>query len=142
MSARAAFRSHLAECMRQLGYESNKADPNLWMKECTQEIINGPKKYYLYILIYVDDLPCINDDLWASLLIVTMQEKSTCSSFLKFLHTNLNSWYSKRQSMIETYTFGTGIFCHEDSCRNPMWNMVKITYDGYSHRWSYTYLWS
>ncbi|KAL7460640.1 hypothetical protein ACHAXS_001084, partial [Conticribra weissflogii] len=31
-SAGAAFRSHLADCMRQLGYESNKADPDLWMK--------------------------------------------------------------------------------------------------------------
>ncbi len=26
MSARAAFQSHLDDCMRQLGYESNKAD--------------------------------------------------------------------------------------------------------------------
>ena len=34
-SAGAAFRSHLADCMRQLGYESNKADPDLWMKVCT-----------------------------------------------------------------------------------------------------------
>ncbi len=34
-SAGAAFRSHLANCMRQLGYESNKADLNLWMKVCT-----------------------------------------------------------------------------------------------------------
>ncbi len=30
-SACAAFRSHLADCMRQLGYKSNKADPDLWM---------------------------------------------------------------------------------------------------------------
>ncbi len=29
-----AFRSHLADCMRQLEYESNKADPYLWMKVC------------------------------------------------------------------------------------------------------------
>ncbi len=28
-SAGKAFRSHLADCMRQLGYESNKADPDL-----------------------------------------------------------------------------------------------------------------
>ncbi len=34
-SASAAFRSHLADCMRHLGYESNKADPDLWMKVCT-----------------------------------------------------------------------------------------------------------
>ncbi len=33
--ASAAFRNHLADCMQQLGYESNKADPDLWMKVCT-----------------------------------------------------------------------------------------------------------
>ncbi len=33
-SAGAAFRIHLADCMRQLGYESNKADTDLWMKVC------------------------------------------------------------------------------------------------------------
>ncbi|KAL7447690.1 hypothetical protein ACHAXS_000073, partial [Conticribra weissflogii] len=38
-SAGAAFRSHLADCMRQLGYESNKADPDLWMKVCTRNIM-------------------------------------------------------------------------------------------------------
>ncbi len=50
-SAGAAFRSHLADCMRQLGYGSNKADPDLWMKVCTRDTRNGPEKYYSYILI-------------------------------------------------------------------------------------------
>ncbi len=31
-SAGAQFRSHLADCMKQLGYKSNEADPDLWMK--------------------------------------------------------------------------------------------------------------
>ncbi len=61
-SAGAAFRRHLADCMRQLGYESNKADQDLWMKVDTQETKNGPKKYYSYILIYVDDILCIHYD--------------------------------------------------------------------------------
>ncbi len=61
-SACAAFRSHLADCMRQLGYESNKANPDLWMKVCTRDTGNGPEKYYLYIIIYVDDILCIHDD--------------------------------------------------------------------------------
>ncbi|KAL7463856.1 hypothetical protein ACHAXS_004207 [Conticribra weissflogii] len=61
-SAGAAFRRHLADCMRQLGYESNKADPDLWMKVYTQETKNGPKKYYSYILIYVDDILCKHYD--------------------------------------------------------------------------------
>jgi hypothetical protein len=31
-SAGAAFRAHLASFMRQMGYTSCKADPDLWMK--------------------------------------------------------------------------------------------------------------
>ena len=31
-SAGAAFRSHLANCIESLGYESCKADPDLWLK--------------------------------------------------------------------------------------------------------------
>ena len=31
-SAGASFRSHLASCMRDLGYTSCKADPDLWFK--------------------------------------------------------------------------------------------------------------
>ncbi len=42
-STGAAFRSHLADCMTQLRYECNKADPDLWMKVCTWETANGPK---------------------------------------------------------------------------------------------------
>ncbi len=61
-SAGAAFRSHLADCMRQLGYESNKADFDLWMKVCTWETKHGPKKYYSYILVYVNHILCIHND--------------------------------------------------------------------------------
>ena len=32
-SAGASFRNHLAECMRNLGYSSCLADPDLWFKE-------------------------------------------------------------------------------------------------------------
>ncbi len=45
-SAGAAFQSHLVDCMRQLGYKSNKADPDLWMKVCIWVTNSGPKKYY------------------------------------------------------------------------------------------------
>ncbi len=57
-----ALRSHLADCMRQLGYESNRAERDLWKKVYTRETANGPKKYYSFILIYVDDILCIHDD--------------------------------------------------------------------------------
>ncbi len=57
-----ALRSHLADCMKQLGNESNKADPDLWMKVCTKESKKGPEKYNFHIFIYVDDILCIHND--------------------------------------------------------------------------------
>ncbi len=61
-SAGASFRSHLSDCMRQLGNEFNLVDPNLWMKVCPRETISGPKKYYSSILIYADDILCIHNN--------------------------------------------------------------------------------
>ena len=56
--AGAAVRSHLARSIESLGYQSDKADPDLWFKP---EI--GPEdgvKYYSYMLCYVDDILCIH----------------------------------------------------------------------------------
>ena len=49
-SAGAAFRNHLARCMESLGYESCKADPDLWLKpEFRSE---DGIKYYSYLLCF------------------------------------------------------------------------------------------
>ena len=48
-SSGASFRNHLANCMRQLGYTSCKADPDVWMKpEIRPE---DGFKYYAYALL-------------------------------------------------------------------------------------------
>ncbi len=49
-SAGVAFRSHLVDCIRQLEYESNKADPDLWMIVCTQNTVNDPEEYFCIYL--------------------------------------------------------------------------------------------
>ena len=59
-SAGAAFRAHLASCMRELGYTSCKADPDLWLKPETRP--DDGVRYYSYILCYVDDILCIHHD--------------------------------------------------------------------------------
>ena len=59
-SAGAAFRAHLASFMRQMGYTSCKADPDLWLKAETRPDDNV--RYYSYILCYVDDILCIHHD--------------------------------------------------------------------------------
>ena len=50
--AGADFRNHLRKCMEHLGYESCKADPDLWIREAVKT--NG-QSYYEYVLLYVDD---------------------------------------------------------------------------------------
>jgi hypothetical protein len=59
-SAGAAFHAHLASFMRQMGYISCKADPDLWYKAETRPTDNF--RYYAYILCYVDDILCVHQD--------------------------------------------------------------------------------
>lgn len=46
------FRNHLRECMMHLGFESCKADPDVWMRAATKA---DGSKYWEYVLLYVDD---------------------------------------------------------------------------------------
>ncbi len=46
--------------MRQMGYTSCKADPDLWLKAVTRPEDNV--RYYTYILCNVDDILCIHHD--------------------------------------------------------------------------------
>ena len=52
--AGAAFRTHLASFMQQMGYTTCKADPDLWYKAETRPTDNF--RYYTYILCYVNDI--------------------------------------------------------------------------------------
>ena len=51
-------RIHLRDCMEHLNYESCKSDPDLWMREGIK--VDGTR-YYEYILLYVDDVLCVNE---------------------------------------------------------------------------------
>jgi hypothetical protein len=46
--------------MRQMGYTSCKADPDLWLKVVTRPEDNV--RYYTYTLCYDDDILCIHHD--------------------------------------------------------------------------------
>ena len=52
-SSGAAWRLMFAETLRNFGYTSSKADPDVWMKAETKPDGN---EYYSYVLVYVDDL--------------------------------------------------------------------------------------
>ena len=58
-SASAAFRKHLADCMRVFGYNSCPADHDLWYKAAVDL---DSDIYYSYILCYVDDILVVHHD--------------------------------------------------------------------------------
>ena len=58
--AGAAFCTHLASFMQQMGYTTCKADPDLWYKAETRPTDNF--RYYTYILCYVNDILCMHHD--------------------------------------------------------------------------------
>ena len=59
-SAGASFNHHISDCMRHMGYQPCKADPDLWLKPVVRP--DDGTKYYAYMLLYVDDCLCIHHD--------------------------------------------------------------------------------
>ena len=59
-SAGASFRNHLADCMRNLGYEPCLDDPDVWMRATTR--LKDDYQYYSYVLLYVDDALAVSHD--------------------------------------------------------------------------------
>jgi hypothetical protein len=57
-SAGASFRNHLADHIKEMGYQFCKADPDLCLKAETRS--DDGFKYYSYVLCYVDDVLCIH----------------------------------------------------------------------------------
>jgi hypothetical protein len=52
-SAGAAFRSSLAQILQNLGYQSTKADPDVWLRKATKD---DWFEYYEMLFVYVDDI--------------------------------------------------------------------------------------
>lgn len=52
-SAGAAYRHHLATCMEHLGFQSCKADPDVWLRPNKD---HTGREFYEYVLIYTDDI--------------------------------------------------------------------------------------
>jgi Reverse transcriptase (RNA-dependent DNA polymerase) len=54
-SSGARFREHMVNTLRNLGFVSTKADPDVWIRKACKP--NGDKLYE-YVLCYVDDILC------------------------------------------------------------------------------------
>jgi hypothetical protein len=59
-SAGTSFRNHLADYMREMGYQFCKADLEVWLKAKSRP--DDRFKYYSYVLCYVDDVLRIHHD--------------------------------------------------------------------------------
>ena len=59
-SSSQAFREHLASCMKELGWESCKADRDVWLKPMVRP--EDGFEYYAYMLIHTDDCLCVDYD--------------------------------------------------------------------------------
>ena len=55
----AAWRNLLSSSIKDLGFASSKADPDLYYRAHVKK--NG-EKYYEYLLVYVDDILCISEN--------------------------------------------------------------------------------
>jgi hypothetical protein len=58
-SSGARWRDHMAATLHDGGYQSCKADPDVWMKPGVKK---DGSKYWSYVLCYVDDLLVIDED--------------------------------------------------------------------------------
>jgi hypothetical protein len=58
-SSGARFRDHLAALLRDMGYKSCKADPDVWLKAATKA---DGTKFCSYVLAYVDDILCLEQN--------------------------------------------------------------------------------
>ncbi len=58
-SANFSFRSHMAEQLVNLGFQSTMADPDVWLRAASKD---DGEQFYEYVLMYVDDILAISCD--------------------------------------------------------------------------------
>ena len=52
------FGHHLRSCMQHLGFQSSRADPDVWIRESKRK--HNDEAYYEYVLLYTDDVLVIS----------------------------------------------------------------------------------
>ena len=55
-----SFRNHVADCMKDMGYNPCLGDPNIWMRPKTRK--SDGLEHYENILLYVDEFLAIGKD--------------------------------------------------------------------------------
>jgi hypothetical protein len=88
-----SFRDFLANNLREMGYESTKADPDLWLMPDTKK---DGTAYYRYVICYVDDVAVTMEDPKRFMdelsLRFTLKEGSVAEPTL-YLGADVRKWY-------------------------------------------------
>jgi hypothetical protein len=79
-SAGASWRAALAEVLRDLGYESTKADPDVWIRAARRE---DGFEYYEMLFVYVDDILSVSHAPKAAIEEITQFYKAKDGSIQK-----------------------------------------------------------
>ena len=103
----------MASSLRDAGYISCKANPDVWMRKATKKATGD--KYWEYVLIYVDDILAISEDLMRTMEF--LQSKYTLKDgTVKEPDTYLGAQFKKY------YIDGS------DDPAKPRWSMSSETY--------------
>jgi hypothetical protein len=91
-SSGAQWRSHMSKTLRDLGFESSKADPDVWFRAAKKA---DGQKYYEYALVYTDDLLLLSEK--PSILMKSLEEiytvkPSSISEPTQYLGAQVKKW--------------------------------------------------
>ena len=115
-SAGASWRTHFSNFIQdKLKYFPCQADPDVYMKP---KVTSNGRKYYSYLVIYVDDVLCIDENPEATIKIIgdTFRIKEGSTSFPKmYLGANVRKWTSQGNDgvNINCYALGSESYVRE-----------------------------
>lgn len=118
-STSAAWRHHFFETITQrLGYKSTIADPDVYIK--VKEKADG-KKYYYYLIIYVDDVLCIDIDPGKTIVkigTIYRVKPDSVKSPCMYLGMDIREWQIQNADRIESkcYTVGANSYVKGACC--------------------------
>jgi hypothetical protein len=108
-SVGAAFRNHISECMKHLGWKPYHVDHYMWMK--AEICLDGGMLYWAYMFIYVYDILCMYHDYGMPL-------------------DKLDEYFKRKEGSIQVPTFYFGAKLKKTALSNDVfaWDMIFSNY--------------
>jgi len=118
-SASAVWRSHFSDTITKVfGYSLTHADYDVYIKACT---CNDGTKYYSYLIIYVDDVLCIDEnpeDVIDKIVSVYRVKEGSVEKPKTYLGMNIRKWVrqSAKGDTLHCYALGADTYVKEALC--------------------------